>query len=95
MVFLHIVAMNAELIANQMLHLELSTEKRRKFSGHERKSSVEETLTAHKNERRRKERTSTKRDFEVEICRLKIKEKQTRRRLLQQCLEKCILVASV
>jgi hypothetical protein len=73
------MAINATLIASQMLHLQLSTENRRNFSGHGQKSNMEETLTAPKNETRKKERTSTKRDFEVENCRLKIKEKQTRR----------------
>jgi len=78
MVCLHIVAKNAKLIENQMLHPQLSTENRRNFSGHGQKSSMEETLIAPEIETRRKEITSTKRDFEVEICKLKIKEKQTR-----------------
>jgi hypothetical protein len=76
---LHTVAMNAKVIANQKLHPKLSTENRRNFSEHGEKSSMEETLTDPNNETGRKERTSTKRDFEVEICRLKIKDKQTRR----------------
>jgi len=42
--------MNAKLIANQKLHPQLSTENRRNFSGHGQKSSMEETLTAPKNE---------------------------------------------
>ena len=78
MVFLHIVAMNAKLIANHMFY-QLSIENRRNFSGHGQKSSVEETLTALKKETRRNGKTSTKRDFEVEICGLKTKEKQIRR----------------
>jgi hypothetical protein len=51
--------MNTKPIANQKLHPKLSTENRINFSEHEQKSSMEETLTAPKNEAIRKERTST------------------------------------
>jgi len=51
--------MNAKSISNQKLHSKLSTENRINFSEHGQKSSMEEILTAPKNETRRKERTST------------------------------------
>ena len=72
LVFLHIVAMDGKLIANRVLHPQISTGNRRNFSEHGQKSSTEETLTEHKNETRRKERTPRKRDFEVEICSLNL-----------------------